>query len=63
MEALEKKVETLTKEREQIVETLAKLKADYELNVRNLDRIDGALFILKEQLEEAKPVEEVTTDK
>lgn len=54
MEAIQTKLENLQKERETVVATLQKLKSDYELNTRNIDRIDGAIFILNEQLTEKK---------
>lgn len=54
MEEIKTKIETLTKEKEELVELLKKLDSEYKLGIRNLDRIDGAIFILSEHLKESE---------
>lgn len=58
MEDIKTKLETLTKEREDLATKLQELDSAYKLNIRNLDRIDGAIYILKETLgEKTKDIE------
>lgn len=58
-EQIEAKLQDWTKKREELVKNLQELDSQYKLGVRNLDAIDGAIFILKEQLADLEPKKEV----
>lgn len=49
-EQIEAKLADWTKKREDLTTNLKELDSQYKIGVRNLDQIDGVIFILKEQL-------------
>ena len=55
---LNKRLEELNLEKEELVKHLTKLNEDYKIGVRNLDRIDGAIFIINESLGKLPIIEE-----
>lgn len=56
-EKLKEKLQLLNKEKEELIKELTSLNDSYKIGIRNLDRINGAIFILSDSLG-IKPEEE-----
>lgn len=62
LEKVSKKLEELTNTKDKLVKELQQLQSQFETGRRNLDAIEGAIFILKEldnKIEEQGGVDEV----